>query len=460
MIENDNQRRKLPGVDQILRAPQLAFLVRQWGLATVASAIRSIQISERDRSHLSSWAMEPEHYLEPITTWLRTHVGHGYETVFNLTGTVIHTNLGRSLLSEQLMAEAVRVATRPTTLEYDLRTGRRGQRENIVEHRLKLLTGCEAATIVNNNAAAVLLVLNTLAHNKSVPVSRGELIEIGGSFRLPDIMERAGCRLVEIGTTNRTRLSDYANAIDENTAMLLKVHPSNFHIEGFTEAVATRDLKELGEKSGLPVIEDIGSGALFDLARFGLPHEPTPREVLDQGADIVTFSGDKLLGGIQAGIIVGSIALIERIKENPLKRALRADKITLAILDATLKTYEDPDTTREKIPLLQTLTLPRKTLAHRGKVLSKLLQERLDDFSVEIVDSKTQIGSGALPDRLIDSLAIQISHAVPREMRGLVSKLRNLNPPVIGRVQDDTLLLDLRGAEPMEELTRALEDLT
>ena len=358
------------------------------------------------------------------------------------------------------MAEAVRVATRPTTLEYDLRTGRRGQRENIVEHRLKLLTGCEAATIVNNNAAAVLLVLNTLAHNKSVPVSRGELIEIGGSFRLPDIMERAGCRLVEVGTTNRTRLSDYANAIDENTAMLLKVHPSNFHIEGFTEAVATRDLKELGEKSGLPVIEDIGSGALFDLARFGLPHEPTPREVLDQGADIVTFSGDKLLGGIQAGVIVGSIALVERIKENPLKRALRADKITLAILDATLKTYEDPDTTREKIPLLQTLTLPRKTLAHRGKVLSKLLQERLDDFSVEIVDSKTQIGSGALPDRLIDSLAIQISHAVPREMRGLVSKLRNLNPPVIGRVQDDTLLLDLRGAEPMEELTRALEDLT
>ena len=460
MIENDNQRRKLPGVDQILRAPQLAFLVRQWGLATVANAIRSIQISERDRSHLSSWATEPEHYLEPITTWLRTHVGHGYETVFNLTGTVIHTNLGRSLLSEQLMAEAVRVATRPTTLEYDLRTGRRGQRENIVEHRLKLLTGCEAATIVNNNAAAVLLVLNTLAHNKSVPVSRGELIEIGGSFRLPDIMERAGCRLVEIGTTNRTRLSDYANAIDENTAMLLKVHPSNFHIEGFTEAVATRDLKELGEKSGLPIIEDIGSGALFDLARFGLPHEPTPREVLDQGADIVTFSGDKLLGGIQAGVIVGSIALIERIKENPLKRALRADKITLAILDATLKTYEDPDTTREKIPLLQTLTLPRKTLAHRGKVLSKLLQERLDDFSVEIVDSKTQIGSGALPDRLIDSLAIQISHAVPREMRGLVSKLRNLNPPVIGRVQDDTLLLDLRGAEPMEELSRALEDLT
>ena len=460
MIENDNQRRKLPGVDQILRAPQLAFLVRQWGLATVANAIRSIQISERDRSHLSSWATEPEHYLEPITTWLRTHVGHGYETVFNLTGTVIHTNLGRSLLSEQLMAEAVRVATRPTTLEYDLRTGRRGQRENIVEHRLKLLTGCEAATIVNNNAAAVLLVLNTLAHNKSVPVSRGELIEIGGSFRLPDIMERAGCRLVEIGTTNRTRLSDYANAIDESTAMLLKVHPSNFHIEGFTEAVATRDLKELGEKSGLPIIEDIGSGALFDLARFGLPHAPTPREVLDQGADIVTFSGDKLLGGIQAGVIVGSIALIERSKENPLKRALRADKITLAILDATLKTYEDPDTTREKIPLLQTLTLPRKTLAHRGKVLSKLLQERLDDFSVEIVDSKTQIGSGALPDRLIDSLAIQISHAVPREMRGLVSKLRNLNPPVIGRVQDDTLLLDLRGAEPMEELTRALEDLT
>ena len=322
MIEKSNQRRKLPGVDQVLRAPQLASLVDQWGAATVANAIREIQTSERDRSQLSSWATLPEHYLEPITTWLRDHVGHGYETVFNLTGTVIHTNLGRSLLSEQLMADAVRVATRPTTLEYDLRTGRRGRREHIVEHRLKLLTGCEAATIVNNNAAAVLLVLNTLAHNKSVPVSRGELIEIGGSFRLPDIMERAGCQLVEIGTTNRTRLSDYENAIDESTAMLLKVHPSNFYIEGFTETVTTRDLKELGEKSGLPVIEDIGSGALVDLAHFGLPHEPTPGEVLNQGADVVTFSGDKLLGGIQAGVIVGSGELIYKIKENPLKRAL------------------------------------------------------------------------------------------------------------------------------------------
>ena len=460
MIKNDNQRRKLPGVDQVLRAPQLTSLVGQWGAATVANAIRSIQSSERELSELSGWATYPEHYLEPITAWLRTNIGHGYETVFNLTGTVIHTNLGRSLLSEQLMEDAVRVATRPTTLEYDLRTGRRGERENIVEHRLKLLAGCEAATIVNNNAAAVLLVLNTLAHNKSVPVSRGELIEIGGSFRLPDIMERAGCRLVEIGTTNRTRLSDYANAIDESTAMLLKVHPSNFHIDGFTETVTTRDLKELGEKSGLPVVEDIGSGALFDLARFGLPHESTPREVLDQGADIVTFSGDKLFGSIQAGIIAGSIELIQKIKENPLKRALRADKITLAILDATLKTYEDPDSAREKIPLLQTLTLPQKTLAHRGKVLAKLLKKQLEDFTVEVVDSKTQIGSGALPDRLIDSLAIQISHAVPREIRNLESRLRNLNPPVIGRIQDDTLLLDLRGAEPLEELTRTLEDLT
>ena len=460
MVEKSNQRRKLPGVNQVLRAPQLASLVDQWGAATVANAIRKIQTSERDRSQLSSWATLPEHYLEPITTWLRDHVGHGYETVFNLTGTVIHTNLGRSLLSEQLMADAVRVATRPTTLEYDLRTGRRGRREHIVEHRLKLLTGCEAATIVNNNAAAVLLVLNTLAHNKSVPVSRGELIEIGGSFRLPDIMERAGCQLVEIGTTNRTRLSDYENAIDESTAMLLKVHPSNFYIEGFTETVTTRDLKELGEKSGLPVIEDIGSGALVDLAHFGLPHEPTPREVLNQGADVVTFSGDKLLGGIQAGVIVGSGELIDKIKENPLKRALRADKITLAILDATLKTYEDPDSVRKKIPLLQTLTLPRKTLGHRGKVLAKLLKDRLDGFTIEIVDSKTQIGSGALPDRLIDSLAIKISHTKTGEMRELASKLRDLSPPVIGRVQDDSLMLDLRGAEPMEELTRTLGNLT
>ena len=242
--------------------------------------------------------------------------------------------------------------------------------------------------------------------------------------------------------------------------MLLKVHPSNFHIEGFTETVSTSELKELAEKNGLPVIEDIGSGALFDLTRLGLPHEPTPREVLAQGADVVTFSGDKLLGGIQAGIIVGSTDLIEQIKTNPLKRTLRADKITLALLDTTLKTYEDPDTAREQIPLLRTLTLSQNTLAQRGKVLAELLQEQLDDFSVEVVDSKTQIGSGALPDRLIDSLAIRISHVVPREMRELATKLRDLNPPVIGRVQDNTLMLDLRGAEPMEELTRTLEDLT
>ena len=258
----------------------------------------------------------------------------------------------------------------------------------------------------------------------------------------------------------RTRLSDYENAIDESTAMLLKVHPSNFHIEGFTETVTTRDLKGLGEKSGLPVIEDIGSGALVDLAHFGLPHEPTPREVLDQGADIVTFSGDKLLGGIQAGVIVGSGELIDKIKDNPLKRALRADKITLSILNATLKTYEDPDSVRKKIPLLQTLTLPQKTLVHRGKVLAELLKDRLDDFTIEIVDSKTQIGSGALPDRLIDSLAIRISPTKTRKTRQLASELRDLTPPVIGRIQDDSLMLDLRGAEPMEELTRTLENLT
>src|SRR5690606_39167447 len=272
--------------------------------------------------------------------------------VFNLTGTVLHTNLGRALPAPELFDAVRDLATRPMNLEFDLTTGVRGVRDAPVVRRLVLLTGAEAATVVNNNAAALLLVLNTLAHDRPVPVSRGELIEIGGSFRLPEIMERAGCRLLEVGTTNRTHPADFRRALAERPALLLKVHPSNFHISGFTRAVSTRELAGIARGAGVPLCVDLGSGTLVDLARWGLPHEPTPAEVLRHGADLVTFSGDKLLGGVQAGLIVGRRDLIDALNANPLKRALRPDKVTLALLDRTLALYEEPDTLPMRLPLL------------------------------------------------------------------------------------------------------------
>ena len=459
MEKTTDTRRRLPGVDQVLRSDPLKSIVAHWGAATTAHAIRTVQADERESDTPSPWAIDVDGYPEQVERWLRANVGHGYETVFNLTGTVIHTNLGRALLSEAVMERAVRAATRPTTLEYDLATGRRGQRERIIEHRLKLLTGCEAATVVNNNAAAVVLVLNTFAREKSVLVSRGELIEIGGSFRLPDIMERAGCTLREVGTTNRTRAADYANAVDDDVRLILKVHPSNYHIEGFTESAGLAALATVGEQTGIPVAVDVGSGTLIDLTRFGLPHEPTPQEVLGQGADLVTFSGDKLLGGVQAGIIVGSSEQIDAIKRNPLKRALRADKITLAILDETLKAYEDPDRLTESIPLLRTLTAPTRILEERSRRLGDRLCELLPEYDVSVEPSGTQIGSGALPDQLLESRSVTVGHSKARAVRDLEARLRALRPAVIGRIQDDRLWLDVRCADPFDELLETIDQL-
>ena len=336
----DNRRamspRSLPSVDAVLSDASVARVIAHWGLQVVKDAVRNLQKEARG-GDVPDWATRSSDYAPAIEDWITTRVGHGYRRVFNLTGTIIHTNLGRSVLSAEAMTAAAEAATAPVTLEYDLGTGQRGTREGIVTHRLKLLTGAEAATVVNNNAAAVMLVLNTLALDQSIPVSRGELIEIGGSFRIPDIMARSGSRLVEVGTTNRTHLSDYENAIDSSTALLLKVHPSNYHIEGFAKSVSEQELVRLGRARDLPVCIDLGSGTLLDLERFGLPHEPTPREMIAAGVDLVTFSGDKLLGGVQAGIVVGRADLVARLDSNPMKRALRADKITLAILDATLR---------------------------------------------------------------------------------------------------------------------------
>ena len=451
-------RRSLPSIDAVLSDASIAPVIAHWGLQVVKDAVRQLQ-KEARAGDVPDWATRTTDYAPAIEGWITARVGHGYRRVFNLTGTVIHTNLGRSVLSPDAMKAAVAAATAPVTLEYDLGTGRRGTREGIVTHRLKLLTGAQAATVVNNNAAAVMLVLNTLALDRSVPVSRGELIEIGGSFRIPDIMARSGTRLVEVGTTNRTHLGDYENVIDSSTALLLKVHPSNYHIEGFAKSVSERELVHLGQARDLPVCIDLGSGTLLDLERFGLPHEPTPREMIAAGVDLVTFSGDKLLGGVQAGIVVGRADLVARLDSNPMKRALRADKITLAILDATLRAYEDESTVAERIPLLATLTTPLEELDARAAAVSETLAGRINDtLSIGIETSQCQLGSGALPDQHVPSRAVAIS-GPGKALEQLSTKLRNLTIPVVSRRQSGRLWLDMRCAEPLDELIVSLKTL-
>jgi L-seryl-tRNA(Ser) seleniumtransferase len=339
-------------------------------------------------------------------------------------------------------------------LEYDLVKGVRGQRETVVEQRLSELMNCEAVTIVNNCAAALMLVLNTYGLRAQVPVSRGELVEIGGSFRLPELMSRAGCDLVEVGTTNRTRLSDYA-AVAGSASMLLKIHPSNYHIEGFTESVEAPELAGLAKEYGIPSCVDLGSGSLVDLSQWGLPKEPTPQSVLDQGVDLVTFSGDKLLGSVQCGIIAGRKELIEQIRSNPMKRALRADKVTMAILNATLKLYNEPQQLPEHLPLLKTLTLSQDALRSRAKQLIEGLPEQLTGT---LIESEAQIGSGALPDQTIDSIGVILQHPSFSAQK-LADALRRCKTPIIGRIKADQVILDMRGADPLDELIINIQSL-
>ena len=442
----------LPGVDRLLSHPHMADLISQHGVQTVRDQIRVMQDTFRRERQVPDWGIDPDGYAAHTTLALRNAY---YQPVFNLTGTVIHTNLGRALLSQDLWRQVERVVTRPTNLEYNLVAGKRGQRDNIVAQRIQTLTGCEAATIVNNNAAALMIVLNTFALGKNVPVSRGELIEIGGSFRLPELMSRSGAHLVEVGTTNRTHERDF-EAVAAEAALLLKVHPSNFHIEGFSAEVTAAQLAKLGKSHNVPSCVDLGSGTLVDLTRWGLPAEPTPQSVLADGIDLVTFSGDKLLGGVQAGIIVGRKDLIDAINKNPMKRALRADKITLAILEQTLKLYEQPEHLPKVLPLLRTLTLDEAELAQRAQACLAALPA---DWQSEISPSSTQIGSGALPDQTIPSTAIRITNPAHKPEH-LAQQLRSLPEPVVGRVSQEALWLDMRGADPLEQLTSNLKHLS
>ena len=433
----------LPSVDRLLQRSE--HLLESHGRTAVTEAIRSVLAEMR-----AAKRVEPaEAILGRVLQRLAEAAQPTLRRVFNLTGTVLHTNLGRALLPPEAVQAMVSVAESPSSLEYDIERGRRGERDSHVEVLLCRLSGAEAATVVNNNAAAVLLVLNTLAARKQVPVSRGELIEIGGSFRLPEIMTRAGCRLREVGTTNRTHLRDYAEAIGPKTGLVLKAHTSNYRIEGFTAAVAEKDLSLLCREKNLPFVVDLGSGSLVDLRRYGLPHEPTPSETIAAGADLVTFSGDKLLGGPQAGLIVGRKALVDRIRRNPLKRALRLDKLTLAALAAVLRLYEDPDRLAARLPTLRLLTRPVEEIRAMASRIKAALEGR---FPVEVVDCESEVGSGAAPAQRLASagLALRPGNAA------MAARWRALPVPVIGRLQDGAFLLDLRCLEREEEFMKNL----
>ena len=438
----------LPSVDHVLNLPAVAELFPRYGRPAVTQAVREhLQALRQYRFQLAD--LEESFLARGVDEWLTQNHAPRLKTVFNLTGTVLHTNLGRALLPDEAIVAVTAALHAPCNLEYDLKTGARGERDALVENLLCELTGAEAATIVNNNAAAVFLALNTLAPRREVVVSRGELVEIGGSFRIPDIMKQAGAKLCEVGTTNRTHLRDFEQAIGPRTALLMKVHASNYRIEGFTAAVAAHELCDLSHRHQLPVLEDLGAGSLVNLEDYGLPHEPTPRDSIAAGVDLVSFSGDKLLGGPQAGVLVGRRELIARLRKNPLKRALRVGKETLAALEAVLLLYRNPEALAERLPTLRLLTRPHTDIAAAARRLLASLQAACGAcYEVEVRDCMSQIGSGSLPVAQLPSAALVTQ---PRSRKGagqalarLEDALRALPMPVIGYVRDGALWLDLR----------------
>jgi L-seryl-tRNA(Ser) seleniumtransferase len=438
----------LPSVDQLLRALQGRPAVAGIPRARLAAMVRETLDAERRR--LLAGPVEPVD-VEALAARVaqageRTGV-FSLRPVINGQGVVLHTNLGRAVLSPLALERVAAVGGAYTNLELDLASKERGSRYSHVEALLRRLTGAEDALVVNNNAAAVLLALETLAHGKEVIVSRGELIEIGGEFRIPDIMRRGGAVLREVGATNRTHLRDYADAIGAETALLLKVHTSNYRVVGFTADVSSRELTELGRQRGVPVMEDLGSGSLVDLRPWGFPYEPTVREVVASGVDLVSFSGDKLLGGPQAGILVGSHAVVARLKKNPWNRALRIDKFTIAALEATLYAYE-AGTARETIPTLRALTEPLADVRRRARrVLARLDGSTRERLTPHLVEDHAQVGGGALPTVELPTVGLAVG-ATPAAARALDAVLRTGEPPVVGRMLDDRLFLDCRTVFP------------
>ncbi len=437
-----------PALDKLLASAGLQSLLEQHGRAAVLAQARG-QL-EAWRTQVPPVDFDAVAFESACQAALQSQAALALRPVFNLTGTVLHTNLGRAVMAPEAIDAVVAVMHGASNLEYDLTTGARGDRDDHIEGLLKELTGAEAATAVNNNAAAVLLVLAALANRKEVPVSRGELIEIGGAFRIPDIMRRAGATLVEVGTTNRTHLRDFEEAMGPRTGLVMKVHASNYAIHGFTVGVAMGELAALCKSRGLPLVEDLGAGTLVDLTRWGLPAEPTPAQSITAGVNVVTFSGDKLLGGPQAGLIVGDKALIQKIKKHPLKRALRLDKMTIAALEATLKLYRDPDRLAQRLPALRLLTRGEADITALAQRLLPAVANALGARAVvQVLPCKSQIGSGSLPVDRLPSACLSLSAPPGAKRSGawpekLARALRSLPVPVLGRIEEGAVRLDLR----------------
>jgi len=419
--------RNIPAVDEVLRFKKIGVLLEEYPRKLVVEAIREVLAKKREDILKNGVAtLEEATISEEVGKRVEEKSEDSLKRVINATGVVIHTNLGRSLLPKSAISHLIEVAKYYNNLEFDLEMGKRGLRYSHVEPLLCELTGAEAAMVVNNNAGAVFLILNTLAYGKRVIVSRGELIEIGGSFRIPDVMKSSGAILVEVGTTNRTHLYDYENAIDEETALLLKVHMSNYKIVGFTKDVPLEELVELGKRYSIPVGEDLGSGNFIMLSKYGLEKEPTVQEVISAGVDVVSFSGDKLLGGPQAGIVLGKKKFIDKIKKNPINRALRIDKFTLAALESTLKLYRDEGLAIKEIPTLRLLRL-----------------SKIGGLSVQIKEGISRVGGGALPIQTLPTFVVAI-RPIGTSLVRFEERLRYGKPPIIGRIEGDEVLLDMR----------------
>ncbi|MGM9618477.1 MAG: L-seryl-tRNA(Sec) selenium transferase [Oscillospiraceae bacterium] len=444
MAEKNEILRSIPKMDELLRLPALAALMESSAPATVTEAAR--ETVETFRRQVLAGEVTERIYAEELAQRVIRRVREleqpCFRPIINATGISLHTNLGRACLSKRAADAVHGVVSRYTNLEYNVEEGRRGSRYDHVESLLKKVTGAESALVVNNNASAVLLVLCAMANKGEVVCSRGELVEIGGAFRVPEIMEQCGCVLKEVGATNKTHLKDYEKAISENTKALLKVHTSNFKIVGFTESVSLADMVRLGHERGLPVIEDLGSGSLVDLEQFGIHDEPTVQASVRSGVDVISFSGDKLLGGPQAGIIIGKKQYIDIIKRHPLNRAVRVDKMTLAALEATLRSYaEGEETAKREIPVLAMLSASPTELRTRAEFLAALLREK--GVACEVTAEEDQVGGGSVPTQLLPTFAVALS---PKNISvdTLEERLRRRELPIVGRIHDGRYLLSVR----------------
>jgi len=438
-------------VDEILSKSEMLDLLRIHPRAVVVQAVRKGLerlrreiLNQEDLSSIEAALFSFENLLPRFQKEIDLQTQPKLRRVINATGIIIHTNLGRAPLHPLALKQMVEVSKAYSNLEYDLDKGERGDRYSHVEEILCRLSGAESALVVNNNAGAVLLCLNTLAEGREVVISRGELVEIGGAFRVPDVMKRSGAFLKEVGTTNRTHLKDYERAIGPETALLMKVHTSNFRVMGFTSEVSLGELVQLGSQHHIPVMEDLGSGCLIDLTQYGLEREPTVQEAIKTGVDVITISGDKLLGGPQAGIILGKKSLLDSIKTNPLTRALRIDKLTLAALESTLLLYVDEKRAMEEIPTLRMLGLDRRKLKNRGNRLLRRLQGTMGEAThMTLKEDVSQVGGGALPLQELPTIVLSI-RSLSHSMNSLEENLRRGTPPIIARISRDELILDMR----------------